>query len=145
MALFNFRLQKLLDIRTEKEEESKRNFKEAQGQKDKVENSLNNMKQNYSRYNSVTVKEDVVQQKIRRNYLYALNTSIDEKTIELNKKIIVLDKKREELKEKQIDRKTVEILKDKKKTEFLDIEKHVEQVQNDEFALYGYMRNREGR
>ena len=145
MALFNFRLQKLLDIRTEKEEESKRNFKEAQGQKDKVENSLNNMKQNYSRYNSVTVKEDVVQQKIRRNYLYALNTSIDEKTIELNKKIIVLDKKREELKEKQIDRKTVEILKDKKKTEFLDIEKHVEQVQNDEFALYGYIRNREGR
>ncbi|MBU3226639.1 flagellar export protein FliJ [Clostridium algidicarnis] len=145
MALFNFRLQKLLDIRTEKEEESKRNFKEAQGQKDKVENSLNNMKQNYSRYNSVTIKEDVVQQKIRRNYLYALNTSIDEKTIELNKKIIVLDKKREELKEKQIDRKTVEILKDKKKTEFLDIEKHVEQVQNDEFALYGYMRNREGR
>ncbi|MBU3195828.1 flagellar export protein FliJ [Clostridium algidicarnis] len=145
MALFNFRLQKLLDIRTEKEEESKRNFKEAQGQKDKVENSLNNMKQNYSRYNSVTIKEDVVQQKIRRNYLYALNTSIDEKTIELNKKIIVLDKKREELKEKQIDRKTVEILKDKKKTEFLDIEKHVEQVQNDEFALYGYIRNREGR
>ncbi|MBU3208850.1 flagellar export protein FliJ [Clostridium algidicarnis] len=145
MALFNFRLQKLLDIRTEKEEESKRNFKEAQGQKDKVENSLNNMKQNYSRYNSVIIKEDVVQQKIRRNYLYALNTSIDEKTIELNKKIIVLDKKREELKEKQIDRKTVEILKDKKKTEFLDIEKHVEQVQNDEFALYGYMRNREGR
>ncbi|MBB6630454.1 flagellar export protein FliJ [Clostridium algidicarnis] len=145
MALFNFRLQKLLDIRTEKEEESKRNFKEAQGQKDKVENSLNNMKQNYSRYNSVTVKEDVVQQKIRRNYLYALNTSIDEKTIELNKKIIVLDKKREELKEKQIDRKTVEILKDKKKIEFLDIEKHVEQVQNDEFALYGYIRNREGR
>ncbi len=145
MALFNFRLQKLLDIRTEKEEESKRNFKEAQGQKDKVENSLNNMKQNYSRYNSVTIKEDVVQQKIRRNYLYALNTSIDEKTIELNKKIIVLDKKREELKEKQIDRKTVEILKDKKKIEFLDIEKHVEQVQNDEFALYGYIRNREGR
>jgi len=145
LALFNFRLQKLLDIRTEKEEESKRNFKEAQGQKDKVENSLNNMKQNYSRYNSVTVKEDVVQQKIRRNYLYALNTSIDEKTIELNKKIIVLDKKREELKEKQIDRKTVEILKDKKKIEFLDIEKHVEQVQNDEFALYGYIRNREGR
>ncbi|MBU3193954.1 flagellar export protein FliJ [Clostridium algidicarnis] len=145
MALFNFRLQKLLDIRTEKEEESKRNFKEAQGQKYKVENSLNNMKQNYSRYNSVTVKEDVVQQKIRRNYLYALNTSIDEKTIELNKKIIVLDKKREELKEKQIDRKTVEILKDKKKIEFLDIEKHVEQVQNDEFALYGYIRNREGR
>ncbi|MBU3202965.1 flagellar export protein FliJ [Clostridium algidicarnis] len=145
MALFNFRLQKLLDIRTEKEEESKRNFKEAQGQKDKVEDSLNNMKQNYSRYNSVTIKEDVVQQKIRRNYLYALNTSIDEKTIELNKKIIVLDEKREELKEKQIDRKTVEILKDKKKTEFLDIEKHVEQVQNDEFALYGYMRNREGR
>lgn len=142
MTAFSFRLQKLLDIRTEKEEESKRHFKEAQNQKDRTEDLLNVMKQNYSKYNDVLNMGSVIEQKIRRNYLNDLNISIDEKALELDKKIIVLENKREDLKKKQVDRKTVEILRQKREMEFLDLEKHVEQTQNDEFALYGYIRNR---
>lgn len=145
MTAFNFRLQKLLDIRTEKEEESKKHFSEAQSQKDKTEDLLNVMKQNYSKYNNVLNVGSVIEQKIRRNYLNDLNTSIDEKVLELDKKIIILEDKRRDLKTKQVDRKTVEILRQKREVEFLDLEKHMEQTQNDEFALYGYMRNRERR
>lgn len=145
MTAFNFRLQKLLDIRTEKEEESKKHFSEAQSQKEKTEDLLNVMKQNYSKYNNVLNVGSVIEQKIRRNYLNDLNTSIDEKVLELDKKIIILEDKRRDLKTKQVDRKTVEILRQKREVEFLDLEKHMEQTQNDEFALYGYMRNRERR
>ncbi|SUY47482.1 flagellar protein fliJ [Clostridium putrefaciens] len=145
MTAFNFRLQKLLDIRTEKEEESKKHFSEAQSQKDKTEDLLNVMKQNYSKYNNVLNVGSVIEQKIKRNYLNELNTSIDEKVLELDKRIIILEDKRRDLKTKQVDRKTVEILRQKREVEFLDLEKHMEQTQNDEFALYGYMRNRERR
>ncbi|MBU5591077.1 flagellar export protein FliJ [Clostridium sp. MSJ-4] len=145
MASFNFRLQKLLDIRQQKEEESKRYFKEAQSAKDKVENDLNEMKGNYQKYNTIINSEGLIEQKIRKNYLQALNLSINEKTVELDKKIIILENKREDLKQKQIDRKTVEILKEKKRMEFMDIQNHIEQAQNDEFALYAHIRKTERR
>lgn len=145
MGGFNFRLQKLLDIRIDKEEESKRIFKEAQGEKLKVENELNNMKENYSKYNYINKEENLIQQKIKKNYLNALNLSINDMTLELDKKNKILEEKRENLKQKQIERKTVEILKDKQKMEFIKAENHIEQITNDEFALYAYIRNRERR
>lgn len=145
MGGFNFRLQKLLDIRMDKEEESKRIFKEAQSEKLKVENELNNMQENYSKYNHINKDENLIQQKIKKNYLNALNLSINDMTLELDRKNKILEEKRENLKQKQIERKTVEILKDKKKMEFIKAENHIEQTTNDEFALYAYIRNRERR
>ena len=50
MSKFKFRLQKLLDIRKDMEEQSKLQFKKAQQEKDKVVSKLNSLKENYSKY-----------------------------------------------------------------------------------------------
>jgi flagellar FliJ protein len=129
----------------DKEEESKRSFKEAQRQKNVVEDKLNNLKESYTKHKVSNINDSVVMQKVKMNYLNALNYSINRTTIELDEKNSFLDIKREELKIKQIERKTVEILKEKQSQAFQLEQNFIEQKNNDEFALYGYIRNREGR
>lgn len=141
MEQYRFRLQKLLDIRLQKEEESKRIFKEAQSEKLKVERKLNELKENYVKYRTASNKESIIEQKIRHVYLNAINYSINEAHEELAKKQKVLEEKRDELKQKQIERKTVETLKEKQKEIFLKEQSLIEQKTNDEFALYGFIRN----
>ncbi|MTK12863.1 MAG: flagellar export protein FliJ [Clostridiaceae bacterium] len=141
MQQYHFRLQKLLDIRLQKEDESKRIFKEAQSEKLKVEKKLNELKENYIKYRTISNKESVIEQKIRHVYLNAINYSINEAHEELAKKQKVLEEKRDQLKQKQIERKTVETLKEKQKETFLKEQNLIEQKANDEFALYGFIRN----
>ncbi|MCT8976107.1 flagellar export protein FliJ [Clostridium sp. CX1] len=143
MEQYQFRLQKLLDIRIDKEEESKRNFKEAQSEKLKVEEKLNALKENYNKYREITGSESPVQRKIKHIYLNAVNYSISETSEELKRKEKALEARRQELSEKQIDRKTVESLKEKQKAEFMKEQELIEQRMNDEFALYAFIRNHE--
>ena len=57
-----------------------------------------------------------------------------------------MNEARSDLVSKQVDRKTVEILKEKKFLEHIKEEERVEQVNLDEIALYSYMRRiNEGR
>jgi flagellar protein FliJ len=140
MAGYKFPLQKLLDMRAEKEEQSKRKFMEAQREKQIVEQKLDEMKQNYDRYNVVNIEETLIERKIKRHYLNALNVGIAETSTELEEKNEKVDACRTDLKQKQIDRKTVEILKEKKREAFIKEQDRIEQVNNDEFALYAYVR-----
>ncbi|WP_234119841.1 flagellar export protein FliJ [Clostridium hydrogenum] len=145
MERFNFRLQKLLDLKFEKEEEGKIVFKKAQDDKISVENKLENLKDSYSKYSQVRITGTVIEQKIMQNYLNAVSVCIDETSDELQTKTKVLEEKRQELIKKQIERKTVEALKEKQKQNFDKKQKIIEQNFNDELALYGYIRKREGR
>ena len=143
---FKFSLDKLLEIREDKEEESKRIFTETQRQKQNTEKKLNQLKSDYDKYNGIVPGEDVVYQKLKRYYLQGLETGIKE----TEKDLVLKDKKvneaRNDLVSKQVDRKTVEILKEKKLLEHIKEEERVEQVNLDEIALYSYMRNiNEGR
>jgi flagellar protein FliJ len=140
MTGYKFPLQKLLEIRVEKEEDSKRKFMEAQREKVIVEQKLNEMKQKYDKYNVIKKHETLIEQKIKRHYLNALTTGIVQTSSELEEKDIKVEECRVDLKKKQVDRKTVEILKDKKKEAFIMEQDRIEQINNDEFALYGYMR-----
>lgn len=145
MSKYNFRLQKLLDIRLDKEEESKRNFTEAQNQKLKVETKLEELNANYEKYRNIQGNESVIKRRITHIYLNAINYSINEASEELVQKEKILEDKRYDLKQKQIDRKTVEILKEKGEKAFLKEQNLIEQRNNDEFALYGFIRNHERR
>lgn len=145
MEGFNFKLQKLLDIREDKEEESKRYFKKAQMEKDEAESRLKTLRDNYNKYRFTSTGISLAEQKMKHIYLNALNSSIMEAASELQKKIKALEAKREELKQKQIERKTVEILKDKQLQSFIKEQALVEQKSNDEFALYGFIRANERR
>jgi len=137
---FKFRLEKLLEIRTEKEEESKRLFNKTEREKQKTEEKLNNLKFNYEKYNGVNKGESLVYQKIKRNYLFALDKGITETEKDLTIKLKELDIRREDLLKKQIERKTVDILKERKSLEFYKEEERKDQIFNDELALYAYMR-----
>ncbi|MDY4605173.1 flagellar export protein FliJ [Clostridium tertium] len=137
---FKFRLEKLLEIRTEKEEESRRLFNKTEIEKQKTEEKLNNLKFNYEKYNGINKGESIVYQKIKRNYLFALDKGITETEKDLTIKLKELDIRREDLLKKQIERKTVDILKERKSLEFYKEEERKDQIFNDELALYAYMR-----
>ena len=138
---FKFGLEKLLEIRIDKEEESKRKFTKTQREKQETENKLIGLKENYEKYNGIEKGESVVYQKIKRNYLYALDKGIleTEKNLEIKNK--ELEIRREDLIKKQIDRKTVDILKERKYIEYTKEEDRKEQILIDELSLYSYIRN----
>jgi len=141
---YKFRLQKLLELREEKEEESKRLFSESQNNKIKTEKDLQELKDKYESYRGIKPGEDVIYQKVKRNYLYAIDAGIKDKEKELVIRVRELEKRRNDLKEKQIDRKTVATLKDKQYNSYVREQDRLEVIDIDEIALYAYMKNLKG-
>lgn len=141
---YKFSLEKLLEVREEKEEASKRLFSDSQNKVVKTESELTKLKDNYESYKGIKPNEDVVYQKIKRNYLYALQAGIKTKEKQLVKHKRELEVRRNDLKQRQIERKTVSILKEKQYNSYMKEQARIEQVNLDEFALYAYMRNAKG-
>lgn len=141
---YKFSLEKLLEIRQDKEEESKREFTESKKAKVNTENELNNLNECYEKYKGIKPGEDVIYQKVKRSYLAALNVGIKQKTKELKIKEKELEIKRQELAKRQVERKTVSRLKEKGYASFIKEQDRIEQLNNDEFALYAYMRKSKG-
>jgi len=139
--VYRFRLQKLLDIRKDFEDKSKVQFKEAQREKNLAENEINSLKEKYNNHRNINFKESIIQQKIQQNYLNALNISIDKNIVILKEKDEILEQRREQLKKCQVEKKTVEILKEKQKCAFIKEQDLIEQKSNDEFALFAFIRN----
>ena len=139
---FKFSLDKLLDIRQEKEEESKRLFTESQREKRKLEEKIDDLENNYNKYKGISENENVVYQKLKRYYIQGLQMGIKKAKDDLLTKNLEVDKRRRELINKQIDRKTVETLKEKKYKEFIKKEQRLEQINLDELALYAFIRNK---
>ena len=131
MSNFKFKLQKLLDIRVNEEEESKLFYSKAQNQKNIVENKLHELENNYKKYSDISRAKDTISQKITMNYLSYLNTTIKDTEKELEAKEIELEKAKKDFIDKRIKRRSLEIKKE---------EERLEQISNDEFALYGYIR-----
>ncbi|MCH3964222.1 MAG: flagellar export protein FliJ [Clostridium sp.] len=140
MKKYEFRLQKLLDIRLDRENESIMDFQKARKESLEVKQKLDMLKDNYNRYKDVTKMGNTVEQKMTRVYLNTLVYNMDETESELQVKEKMVDLKREELKQSQIERKTVDILKYKKEAAFTKEQNRLEQNANDEFALYGFIR-----
>lgn len=138
---FKFSLDKLLEIRKEKEEESKRLFTESQREKRIIEEKLENLEKNYNKYKGINGNDDVVYQKLKRYYILGLQKGIKSTKDELVTKDLEVDKRRRELVNKQIERKTVEALREKKYNAFIKEQERVEQITLDELALYAYIRN----
>ncbi len=139
--IYKFRLQKLLDIRKDLEDKSKLVFKEAQRERNLVEEELNNLKGKYKAHRNIDSYQSIVQQKMKQNYLNALNLAIDDTSVDLINKDKIVDQKRFELGKCQVEKKTVEILKENQKSAFIKEQNQIEQKTNDEFALYAFIRN----
>jgi flagellar protein FliJ len=145
MSGYKFPLQKLLDMRIDKEEESKRNFTEAQRQKNLEEEKLNKLKADYNKFNIENAEDDIVKRRIKESYLTMLKQHMIESSRELKRLIEILEQKRLDMAQKQIDRKTVETLKDKRIEAFNREQDDIERKTNDEFALYSHIRKLERR
>ncbi|MGL4730149.1 MAG: flagellar export protein FliJ [Clostridium sp.] len=137
---YKFRLQKLLDLREEKEEEKKREFMQAITSQSIVEKKITEFETSYNQYKNVPMNTTTIEKKIVQSYLNTLTRAIDNEKKELEKKKEETEEKRKELVQAQLERKTVEILKEKDYKRFKDEEMMKEQKQADEFALYGHMR-----
>ena len=140
MSNFKFKLQKLLDIRVNEEEESKLFYSKAQNQKNIVENKLHELENNYKKYSDISRAKDTISQKITMNYLSYLNTTIKDTEKEIEAKEIELEKAKKDFIDKRIKRRSLEVLKENKILEIKKEEERLEQISNDEFALYGYIR-----
>ena len=140
MSNFKFKLQKLLDIRVNEEEESKLFYSKAQNQKNIVENKLHELENNYKKYSDISRAKDTISQKITMNCLSYLNTTIKDTEKELEAKEIELEKAKKDFIDKRIKRRSLEVLKENKILEIKKEEERLEQISNDEFALYGYIR-----
>lgn len=140
---FKFRLQKVLDLKIKDEEEIKMEFAKIQQKKIDIESNLENLESNYSKYSISKNNDNVQNQKITINYLLALNNSIMDLSEELDKSTNELEKARKQLISKQIERKSLEKLKEKKYGQYYKEEQLKEQSTNDEFASMSYLRNRQ--
>ena len=140
---FKFGLDKLLEIRKEKEEESKRLFTESQREKRKIEEKLEELNQSYHKYSGIAPNEDIVYQKLKRYYLLGVQSGIKSNEKDLSLKNQEIDKRRRDLTVKQMERKTVQTLKDKKQQAYIKEQDRVEQINLDELALYAYVRNKD--
>ena len=138
---FKFGLDKLLEIRKEKEEESKRLFTESQREKKKIEEKLEELKESYHKYKGITPNEDIVYQKLKRYYIQGVQNGIKSNEKDLIIKNQEVDKRRRDLTVRQMERKTVQTLKDKKYEAYVKEQDRVEQINLDELALYAYVRN----
>lgn len=140
---YKFKLQKLLDIRIKEEEEAKIAYGKEQNKKNMLENKLDDLKSKYSEYNNMSNIKDIVTQKITLNYLEVLIKNIEETNEELIKQEENIKKAKEDFIQKQIKRKSLETLKEKQINEIKKEEERIEQLNNDEFALYAYLRKKE--
>jgi flagellar FliJ protein len=140
---FKFGLDKLLEIRKEKEEASKRLFTESQREKRKVEEKLEELNRNYNKYKGISPDEDVVYQKLKRYYIQGVQNGIKANEKDLAVKNQEVDKCRRDLMVKQMERKTVQTLKEKKYDAYIKEQDRVEQITLDELALYSYVRNKD--
>ena len=140
---FKFGLDKLLEIRKAKEEDSKRLFTESQREKRKVEEKLEELNKNYNKYKGISPNEDVVYQKLKRYYIQGVQNGITSNEKDLAIKDHEVEKCRRDLMAKQMERKTVQTLKDKKYEAHVKEQDRVEQINLDELALYAYVRNKD--
>ena len=137
---YKFKLQRLLDIREQEEEGKKIVFMEALRNKNKVEAELKGLEDNFEKYSIVTNDMNTTERKIQHHYLNLLNSTIGITKEKLKTDEARVESTRKELVTAQVNKKIVSILKEKDKAKFIKEENRIEQIQNDEFALYGFLR-----
>lgn len=141
MGSFTFRLQKVLDYRTKIEDQKKQEFMKARLDYTKQEEKLNSLKMELQDcIKKGWLFSDVFHYQVMNNYITFMNEKIDKqyKVTKSSKKI--MDEKKSEYTESRINRKVIDKLKENAFDEYKKDSDSIEQKQNDEFALYGYMR-----
>ncbi|KRQ87056.1 flagellar biosynthesis chaperone [Caloramator mitchellensis] len=145
MEKFKFKLQNVLDYRSDVEERIKREFAAALQnyiQQEKILNELINTK-DQNLFKPKNFKTVVEYQNYTR-FMEFLEQRIESQRENINRAKEKLNKKREELIKATKDKGIIEKLKEKAYDEFLFEEGKKEQKLNDDYALYSYIRHERG-
>ncbi len=148
MAKFNFRLQAVLNVKTQQENNLKNELGKAiqklETEKRKLvvlENALNDLD---TEFNEKTKKATVKKLIEYNNYRSLLTVKIKLQKERVNCEAQNVDKVREELVKAVKERKILDKLKEKKKEEYLLEQKQLEQKTNDEIVSYNHNESRPG-
>lgn len=141
MDRYKFKLQKVLDYRTDFEDKKKEEFAEAQkiyiDEKDKLNKLVNTKEKEKQR--SMDMKSIFEYQNYVK-YIEFLNNKIEIQRHNLSVAEKFLSEKTEELVDAMKEKKVMEKLRDKTKNEFEYDASVKEQKQNDDFALFSFVR-----
>lgn len=141
MEKFNFNLQRVLDFKAGIEEKKKEAFVIALKDCIEQEKRLNELIKNKNHVieNNRAFKTPLDFQTHYR-YIEYINKQIEQETEELKLLNSIKDEKMAELIKSTSDRKVLEMLKEKAFDEFNAEQNKREQKENDDFALYSYIR-----
>lgn len=139
---FKFRLEKVLEIKTKKENEHMIYHSKIMNDKITVEKEIESLELQYDMYSQVNyLEDDSFKRMIAYNYINSLY-----QTIQIKKDL--LEKIEEKYKESlsilvvlQTERKALEELKQKQYKKFLEQLEQEEEALNDEFSTQTYFRN----
>lgn len=142
MAKFIFKLQSVLNLRRQKEDNIKNELGIAIQRLEKEKRSLseleNTLDATVREFNEKTRKTTVHELIEYNEYLSLLNSRIKSQKDNVNNAAQYVDKVREELVKAVKDRKILEKLKERHYEEFLLEQKKLEQKTNDEIVSYNY-------
>lgn len=145
MDKFNFNLQKVLDFRVTSEENKKECFAEAQRKllrEKKILEELNNTKD--AAINSNNIFKNSFEYMSFVRYIEHLDSNIKTQGEKTDKAQIDFEEKKNELIKATEERKVMEKLRDRAKEDFNFMSKQKEQKQNDDFALFSFVRHERG-
>lgn len=140
MASFSFRLQPVLNIRIQTEDNLKNELGKAiqqlEAEKRKLSELENELDGLVDEFNKKTKKTTVRKLIEVKEYLSLLDSKIKRQKENVNSAMLNVDKIREELLKAVKERKILEKLRDRKYEEYLLEQKRLEQKTNDEIVSY---------
>jgi len=143
MARFAFRLQKVLEHRQRIEDDNKILFAKSRqvylSEKEKLQMLYKKLEE--SRTDKVEKSTGIFTYIAKYNYMLLLEKRIEEQTKRVKACENDMLIKKNKLEESRKSRKVIDKLKENTYKQYMRNMERLEQKQNDEFALYGYMRN----
>lgn len=142
---FKFRLEKVLEIKKQAENEYMIIHSKILNEKITIENEIKKLEAQYDKYAQVQYQEaSVINRQIAYNYMNSLFQSIQNYSKILEEVEERYKKSTNKLIALQSERKSLERLKEKQYQKFLEELEEEEMAQNDEFAIQSYFRNSNG-
>jgi flagellar FliJ protein len=140
MAKFSFRLQSVLNVKNQQEDNIKNELGKALRRLDNEKHKLTQLKSSLidleAQFNEKVKKSDVYKLIKFNEYLSLITSKIKLQKENVNCAALNVDKVREELVKAVKERKILDKLKEKKKNEYFQEQKWFEQKTNDEIVSY---------
>ena len=141
-ARFKFRLEKVLELKIQKENEHMITHSKILNKKIKIESDIDNLENTYNEYLKLQNNEtDILNKKLTYNYTNFLYQSVLSLKEELKGVEVEYEKSLSVLTGLQLERKALEKLKEKHYQKYIAQLDALEDDLNDEFATQAYFKN----